>query len=71
MAENAANEPVRWMDAGVANLDLGGTLMPDCERELLSAKGNPNEYVVYDVAQIRIRYLFMLRWEGDRRWGIY
>ncbi len=71
MAEDAANEPVRWMDAGVANLELGGTLMPDHETELPSARGNPNEYVVYDVAQIKIRYVFMLRWKGSRRWGIY
>ena len=71
MAENPANEPLKWMDAGVANLELNGTLMPDHQIKLPSASGNPNEYIVYDVAQIRIRYVFMLRWKDSRQWGIY
>lgn len=71
MAENPANEPLKWMDAGVANSELHGTFMPDHEIELPSANGNPNEYIVYDVAQIKIRYVFMLKWKGSRQWGIY
>ena len=72
MVENVANEPAAWMDAGVANEALEGALMPDCKVALPAARGNPNEYVVYDVAQIRIRYVLMLRWEGAaRQWGIY
>ena len=71
MAENPANEPLKWMDAGVANTELNGTLMPDHKIKLPSAHGNPNEYIVYDVAQIKIRYVFMLKWKGSRQWGIY
>ena len=71
MAENPANEPLKWMDAGVANPELNGAFMPDHEIKLPSANGNPNEYIVYDVAQIKIRYVFMLRWKGSRQWGIY
>lgn len=71
MAENPANEPLKWMDGGVANSELGGTLMPDHEIKLPPANGNPNEYIVYDVAQIKIRYVFMLRWKTSRQWGIY
>ena len=71
MAENAANEPLKWMDARVANRELEGALIPDHDTNLPSARGNPNEYIVYDVAQIKIRYVFMLRWEGSRQWGIY
>lgn len=71
MAENPANEPSKWMDAGVANAELSGTVMPDHKIKLPSANGNPNEYIVYDVAQIKIRYVFMLKWKGSRQWGIY
>ena len=72
MVENAANEPVGWMDARVVNGELEGAFMPDYKVALPAARGNPNEYIVYDVAQIRIRYVFMLRWEGAvRQWGIY
>ena len=71
MAENPANEPLKWMDAGVANSELRGALMPDHEVSLPPARGNPNEYIVYDVAQIQIRYVFMLKWKGSRQWGIY
>ena len=69
MAGNPANEPVEWMDAGVANRELGGTLMPDYKIALPAARGNPNEYTVYDVAQIRIHYVF--KWKGSRQRGIY
>lgn len=71
MAENPENEPSKWTDAGVANPEPSGTLMPDHELKLPAAKGNPNEYVVYDVAQIRIRYVFMLKWTSSRQWSIY
>lgn len=71
MAENPVNEPLKWMDAGIANAELNGTFMPDHKIKLPSANGNPNEYIVYDVAQIKIRYVFMLKWKGSRKWGIY
>lgn len=71
MVENHANEPSKWMDAGVANSELDGTLMPDCDISLPPANGNPNEYIVYDVAQIKIRYVLMLRWKTSKQWGIY
>ena len=71
MVENGANEPVEWMDAGVANGELAGALMPDYKSALPPARGNPNEYIVYDVAQVRIRYVVMLKWEGAGQWGIY
>ena len=71
MAENPANEPLKWMDAGVANAELSGTFMPDHKIKLPTANGNPNEYIVYDVAQIKIRYVFMLKWKASRQWGIY
>ena len=71
MAENPANEPLKWMDASVVNLELRGTLLPDHQVSLPAANGNPNEYIVFDVAQIKIRYVFMLKWKSSRRWGIY
>lgn len=71
MADNPANEPSKWMDAGVANSELVGTLMPDHDIKLPSANGNPNEYIVYDVAQLKIRYVYMLKWKDSRQWGIY
>lgn len=71
MAEDPANEPLKWINAGVANVELNVTLMPDHKIKLPSTHGNPNEYIVYDVAQIKIRYVFVLKWKGPRQWGIY
>lgn len=71
MAEDPANEPLKWMDATLVDPDLDAALMPDHSVKLPSARGNSNEYIVYDVAQIKIRYVFMLKWKGSRQWGIY
>lgn len=54
--------PLKWKDAGCINDDLKGVLMPD-------GKVGPNqvhkggyllynEYIAYDVSQLRLRYLF-------------
>ena len=71
MMENGKNEPLEWIDAVVVNEDLENAKMPNHKIELPEARGNPNEYIVYDVAQLKIRYVFMLKWKGARRWGIY
>lgn len=56
--------PGGWKDAGCLNPALEGVTMPDV------AIGNTksgsqclyyNEYIVYDVAQIRQRYLFQVK----------
>lgn len=70
MAENSHNEPSKWIDAGVANPELNTTWMPDHKVKLPLARGSPNEYIVYDVGQINIRYVFMLKWKTSRQWGI-
>ena len=59
------------MNANVANPDLEGILMPDHMVQFPSWKGFPNEYIVFDVAQIEIRYVFMLKWTTSTQWGIY
>ncbi|KAK2001053.1 PARP-domain-containing protein [Colletotrichum falcatum] len=58
--------PSQWKDAGCVNPSLKGVKMPD-----MSVKpGNTNvpnayllynEYIVYDLAQVRLRYLFRVR----------
>ncbi|KAF7712855.1 Uncharacterized protein PECH_001992 [Penicillium ucsense] len=55
--------PAAWKDAGVVNADLEGVKIPDvscgtAERDGAQAYLQYNEYIVYDVAQIRQRYLF-------------
>lgn len=60
MATTPANEPLKWMHASVANPDFHGVRLP-------SANGNPNEHVVYKVAQIKMHYVFVLKWKGSRR----
>lgn len=71
MQTSCANDPAKWMDASVLNSELEGAKIPDCSVELPSPSGFPNEYIVFDVAQIKIRYVFMLKWKGMRQWGIY
>ena len=58
--------PQEWKDASCVNPDLKGVLMPDTKNppeQRLPAKAylQYNEYIVYDVAQIRQRYLFRVR----------
>jgi poly [ADP-ribose] polymerase len=57
--------PQGWKDAGCVHKDLEGVLMPD-----VSAAPGPsgtagyllyNEYIVYDVAQIRQKYLLRVK----------
>jgi poly [ADP-ribose] polymerase len=72
--ENAAKEgkiatlgqgrsvPAGWKDAGCLNPALQGVKIPDVAIGIGNGKENArlqyNEYIVYDVAQIRQRYLF-------------
>ncbi|KAK3498775.1 PARP-domain-containing protein [Neurospora hispaniola] len=58
--------PLKWKDAGVVNPALQGVMMPDTSVK----PGNTNvpgcsllynEYIAYDVAQIRLRYLFRVK----------
>ena len=65
------NEPPKWLDASVVNPDLRTVLVPDHAIKFSNVHGFPNEYIFYDIAQVKIRYVFMLKWKGDRRWGIY
>lgn len=60
------NEPPKLMNANVANPDLEGTLMSDHTVKFPSPRESPNEYIAYDVAQIKIRYVFMLKWTTSR-----
>ncbi|KKK26234.1 hypothetical protein ARAM_004958 [Aspergillus rambellii] len=55
--------PGGWKDAGCVHPDLQGIQMPDPNIKTTNREGNDanllyNEYIVYDVAQIRQRYLF-------------
>ena len=71
MMTDPCNEPPRWIDAGVVNQQLKTALVPDHTAKFPHSRGFPNEYIVYDVAQVKIRYVFMLKWKGSRQWGIY
>ena len=71
MHTHSSNDPAEWLDAGVINDDLEGALMPDPTVPLPALNGFPNEYIVYDIAQVKIRYVFMLKWKTSRQWGIY
>lgn len=56
--------PGSWKDAGSFNQALSGVKLPDvsCDRkEDINAGLMYNEYIVYDVAQIRQRYLFYVK----------
>lgn len=58
--------PKAWKDAGVVHKDLEGVVMPDTTKEpgdtgLPDAYLQYNEYICYDVAQIRLRYLFRVK----------
>ncbi|EAW12631.1 putative poly(ADP)-ribose polymerase PARP [Aspergillus clavatus NRRL 1] len=53
--------PGAWKDAACVNPALAGVQMPDVAQPATSANAPSlmyNEYIVYDVAQIRQRYLF-------------
>ncbi|KAJ4418422.1 hypothetical protein N0V85_001441 [Neurospora sp. IMI 360204] len=59
--------PLMWKDAGVVNPALQGVMMPDTSSLKPGDTNYPdadlfyNEYIVYDVAQIRLRYLFRVK----------
>ncbi|KAI9755981.1 MAG: hypothetical protein M1815_004343 [Lichina confinis] len=56
--------PSKWKDAGVVHPDLRGVLMPDCDAPELRTPDTHlqyNEYVVYNEAYVRLRYLFRIR----------
>ncbi|GIJ85653.1 hypothetical protein Asppvi_004514 [Aspergillus pseudoviridinutans] len=52
--------PAGWKDAGSLHPTLSGVQMPDVSKSTMFDNGSLlyNEYIVYDVAQIRQRYLF-------------
>lgn len=57
--------PSKWKDAGCVHSDLKGVQMPDMNvAPGPIGKGSSllyNEYIVYDVAQIRLKYLFRVK----------
>ncbi|KAL4921926.1 poly polymerase catalytic domain-containing protein [Aspergillus aurantiobrunneus] len=57
--------PAGWKDAGCIHPDLQGIQVPDTSSGTANHKTGHgylmyNEYIVYDVAQIRLRYLFFV-----------
>ena len=70
MLEHPDHEPKKWTDAGGINYDLKGVLMPDHAVKLLPLRGNANEYIVYDIAQVKLKYVFMLKWAKVQQWCI-
>ncbi|KAL5000285.1 poly polymerase catalytic domain-containing protein [Aspergillus recurvatus] len=57
--------PAGWKDAGCIHPDLKGIHVPDADSGTASHETHQgylqyNEYIVYDVAQIRLRYLFFV-----------
>lgn len=58
--------PSQWKDAGCVHPSLAGTLMPDVsvtpgQTNVPGAYLMYNEYIAYDVAQVRLRYLLRVR----------
>ena len=60
-----STEPQKWKDAGCAHPDLKGVQMPDVsDLPGPSGKGRGlmyNEYIVYNTAQIRMKYLLAVK----------
>ncbi|KAI9719646.1 MAG: hypothetical protein M1812_003417 [Candelaria pacifica] len=61
--------PMAWKDASCVNPDLKGVIMPDTSQEpgdtgLLNNSLYYNEYIAYDVAQIKLRYLLRVEMRG-------
>jgi len=71
MTTDPMNDPASWLDAAAFNADIQGTCLPDPSTAMPRPHGFPNEYIVCDLAQAQIRYVFMLQWNTSRRWGIY
>ncbi|KAI0889458.1 PARP-domain-containing protein [Annulohypoxylon maeteangense] len=58
------NGPASWKDAGYIHPSLKGIIVPDTQGMLPTGIPSSlvyNEYVCYDVAQVRLRYLFRIR----------
>ncbi|KAK0614569.1 poly polymerase catalytic domain-containing protein [Immersiella caudata] len=58
--------PKKWKDAGCAHPSLQGIMMPDTSvrpgpTRVKNAYLAYNEYIVYDVSQVRLRYLFRVK----------
>ncbi|KFA79917.1 hypothetical protein S40288_09992 [Stachybotrys chartarum IBT 40288] len=60
--------PARWIDAGVAHKSLNGIKMPDTStngrtkvRQKSSSSLFYNEYICYNVDQVRLWYLFLVK----------
>ncbi|ERT01326.1 poly [ADP-ribose] polymerase [Sporothrix schenckii 1099-18] len=61
--------PPAWKDASAVHKDLAGVQMPDVsspptDTNVPNASLYYNEYIVYDVNQIRLRYLFRVKMDG-------
>lgn len=61
------NAPQLWKDANCVNQNLKGISMPDVITKPAAATNEPgawlqyNEYIAYDVAQVKLRYLFRVK----------
>ena len=59
--------PSQWKDAQCVHPSLGGVKMPDTSAGAPGPTNVPNaylmynEYITYNIAQIRLRYLFRVR----------
>jgi poly [ADP-ribose] polymerase len=58
--------PQKWKDAGCVHPSLAGVQMPDtqflpADTNVRGAYLQYNEYIAYDIAQVRLRYLFRVR----------
>ena len=65
--------PKAWKDASVVHKDLKGVKMPDTAKEpgdtnVPGTYLQYNEYICYDIAQIRLRYLFRVKMSPDLMW---
>ncbi|MCJ1453687.1 hypothetical protein MMC28_004035 [Mycoblastus sanguinarius] len=64
-----ATGPVGWKDASCVNENLAGVMMPDTRKEpgrtnYASGYLMYNEYIVYNVSQIKLRYLLRVKMTG-------
>ncbi|KAK0702580.1 poly polymerase catalytic domain-containing protein [Apiosordaria backusii] len=61
------NGPLAWKDAGCVEPSLKGVMMPDTSKKMPGDTGVDgasllyNEYIAYDVSQVRLRYLFRVK----------
>ncbi|KAK0668075.1 putative poly polymerase 2 [Cercophora samala] len=61
------NGPLAWKDASCVDPSLKGVMMPDTSTKMPGKTGVAgasllyNEYIAYDVSQVRLRYLFRVK----------